>query len=479
MRRVLIIDDDDLMCHMLSELVRHKGHEPVCAFTLKDGLRLAAQQEFALIFLDVMLPDGNGLDAIPVLRTLHSNPEIVIITGSGDPDGAELAINQGAWDYIEKTSSISQMALPLTRALQYWEGKQAHRQPVALKLEGLVGSSPPMQACLDLLAKAAASDVNVLIHGATGTGKEIFARTIHLNSSRAQKNFVVVDCAALPENLVESALFGYEKGAFTGADKASSGLIAQAHGGTLFLDEVGELPECMQKAFLRVLQERSFRPIGGKQEVKSDFRLLAATNRDLIEMVQQGGFRKDLFFRLRSLVINLPPLKERIGDIIDLALHHIKILCKRQGLGPKGFSPEFLQALLAYDWPGNVRELWNALETALAAAHLEPTLFPQHLPPYIRARLARASIRLKPARGASREGKAEQAGALAPLDEVRKTALAKVEKRYLQDLLRQAQGDIKAACRISGLSRPRLYSLLKQYHIVPSLVAIEPPPPEN
>jgi two-component system, NtrC family, response regulator len=461
--RVLIIDDDKLTCKMLSGLVLNQGHEAACALTLEDGLELAAQQNFDVVLLDVWLPDGHGLEAIPVLRTLREAPEIIIITGTGDPDGAELAISQGAWDYIEKTSNISQMILSLTRALEYRKEKKTTRPIAALKLGGIVGASPLMRDCLDLLAQAAASDINVLITGATGTGKELFARAIHQNSARADQNFVVVDCAALPENLVESALFGYEKGAFTGADKAASGLIAQAHGGTLFLDEVGELPGSMQKAFLRVLQERRCRPIGGKREVASDFRLVAATNRNLEEMVQQGEFRQDLFFRLQSLVINLPALKERNGDLVELAWYHTAKLCKRYGLPPKGFSPEFLQSLSVHDWPGNVRELVNALETALAAAQREPTLFPYHLPANLRAKLARASIRRKPAAVNGRQEKPAGPKEISTLDQVRKAALAEAELRYLKDLLHLVHGNMQSACRLAGLSRARLYSLLKQY----------------
>jgi len=463
MARILVIDDDEMMCRMLCDLVL-KGHEATCAFTLKDGLEHASRDDFDVVFLDVRLPDGNGLKAIPTLRTPASSPEIIIITAAGDPDGAELAVGQGAWDYIEKTSSISQMALSLTRVLQYREGKQAHKCAVALKLEGIVCSGPPLVDCLDLVAQAAATEVNVLINGATGTGKELFARAIHLNSSRVSKNFVVIDCAALPENLVESALFGYEKGAFTGADQPSTGLIAQAHGGTLFLDEVGELPGRMQKAFLRVLQERRFRPIGGKREIDSNFRLVAATNRNLEEMAKQGRFRQDLLFRLRSLVINLPLLKERNGDLGELVLHHTAKLCKRQGLAPKGFSPEFLTALAAYDWPGNVRELVNVLDTALAAALRESTMFPQHLPTYLRTKLARASMQ-KPGNNNNSAAKVLQAIEFLSLEEVRSNA----EKRYLRDLVQHVRGNIPDACRISGLSRTRLYNLLKHHGISPSL----------
>ena len=478
--QVLIIDDEEMVCGMLSTLAGNLQHEASCAFTLADGLKLATLRHFDLILLDVGLPDGNGLDAIPRLRALPSAPEILIITGAGSPDGAELAVNLGAWDYIEKTASISQMTLLLIRALEYRREKQAYKQSRPLKPEGIIGTGPPMETCFDLLAQAIASDVNVLITGATGTGKELFAQAIHQHSSRAAKIFVVVDCAALPENLVESALFGYEKGAFTGADKAVSGLIAQAHGGTLFLDEVGELPGRVQKAFLRVLQERRFRPLGGKQEIKSDFRLVAATNRYLEEMIEQGGFRQDLFFRLRSLSINLPPLTGRHGDINALIFYHTARMCKQQGLAPKGFSPEFLQVLSAYDWPGNVRELVNVLDTTLAASQQEPTLYPQHLPPYLRTKLARAKVHQRPANRDARERTVSSGGILSTLSEVRKIALTQVEKSYLQDLMYREKGNIKAACKTSGLSRTRLYTLLKHYGIPPSLAAQQPHyPPEG
>ncbi len=208
--------------------------------------------------------------------------------------------------------------------------------------------------------------MNVLLTGETGTGKEVFARAIHENSARAEHNFVVVDCTALPATLVESVLFGHEKGAFTGADRAQAGLIKQAHSGTLFLDEIGELPLAVQKAFLRVLQEHRFRPVGAKREVESNFRLIAATNRNLEKMVQDGTFRSDLLFRVRTLTVELPPLSARKEDIKELAMYHMARVCERYQIGTKGFSPEFFDALMAYEWPGNVRELVNAMERAVS-----------------------------------------------------------------------------------------------------------------
>ena len=452
MPSILIIDDNEMLCNMLSHKVSDMGHRVTHALTLEDGLGRASSETFDVVFLDVRMPDGNGLEVLPKIREMPSSPEVIIITGAGDPDGAELAIESGAWDYIEKQSPIKDIALSLVRALQYREQKQARTPPIALKREGIVGDSPQMLACLDLVAQASATDVNVLITGETGTGKELFARAIHENSVRARGNFVTVDCAALPETLVESILFGHERGAFTGADRAREGQIKQADGGTLFLDEAGELPRPIQRAFLRVLQERRFRPLGGEEEIESDFRLVAATNRDLDGMVRQGQFREDLLFRLRSLTIELPPLRERPQDIRMLGMHYIARLCDRYGMETKGVSPEFLEALAAYTWPGNVRELLHALESTLAVARLEPVLFPRHLSTPIRVQVARASIR---------RDSVDAPKAFPTLQD----ALEDRRESYLRELISYAAGDIKEACRISGLSQSHLYALLKKHDI--------------
>lgn len=472
MGKVLIIDDDEMFCEMLSDMVTDMGHGVKFTHSLNEGIQEAVSGSYDVVFLDVRLPDGSGLRALPKIRELSDPPEVIIITGAGDPDGAELAIVNGAWDYIEKQSSIKRMTLPLVRALQYREEKKGKKPAVALKLEGIVGDSPKMQACYDILAQAADSDANVLICGETGTGKELFARAIHANSSRSSHPFVVVDCAALPESLVESALFGYERGAFTGADKAQVGLIKQADGGTLFLDEVGELPMVMQKAFLRVLQERRFRPLGARQEVESNFRLLAATNRDLDQAVAEGSFRKDLLFRLRSLSLTLPPLREHPEDIKELVLFHAAKLCESYHIPQKGFAPEFFECLMAYDWPGNVRELINTLDRALAEARHEPTLFPSHLPSAIRVKAVRNAVSREPL-----EISAAQAAAtgvkLPRLRDYREAAVARAEREYLTELMTLAKNDLQAACRISALSQPRLYALLKKHRIRRSKLTLE------
>jgi two-component system, NtrC family, response regulator len=463
MSQVLIIDDDEMYSHMLFDLIERSGHEPSMAFTLKDGLQKARENDFDVVFLDVNMPDGNGLESLPYLRHTPSAPEVIIITGAGDPDGAELAIKSGAWDYIEKGASLKEITLPLVRALQYRRDKNHQAAPTALKAEGIIGQSPKLKTCFEVLSQAAASDASVLITGESGTGKELFARAIHDNSLRVNNNFVVIDCAALPPTLVESELFGYERGAFTGADRSQKGLVMQAHQGTLFLDEVGELPLSIQSAFLRVLQEHRFRAVGGQRENISDFRLVAATNRNLGRMVENGQFRNDLLYRLKSFVIELPPLRELVPDIKEIAIHHTERLCKRAGLEVKNFSPEFLDILTSYHWPGNVRELVNTLERSIAAARYEPTLYQTHLPESIRIHMARSSVTGKstPPKTTPEPTDKPSARLLPTLQEVR----AEAERNYLRSLVEATRGRIGDACRISGLSRSRLYELLQKYDI--------------
>jgi two-component system NtrC family response regulator len=463
---VLIIDDDRIICDAISNVVKDIGHSVICVNTLKDGLKKSISEDIDVVFLDVKMPDGNGLEIMPNLQEAPSSPEIIIITGFGDPDGAELAIKNGAWDYIEKPSTIQKITLALVRALQYRKEIKDRKPSVAIKREGIVGNSPQLRACLNIIAQAAKSDANVLISGETGTGKELFALAIHTNSSRANKNFVVVDCASLPKTLVESMLFGHEKGAFTGADRAHDGLIKQADGGTLFLDEVGELLPSVQKSFLRVLQGRRFRRIGGDREIESDFRLIVASNRDLDDLVRHKQFREDLLFRLRTFTIELPPLRERLEDIEELARYYVAQLGEEYGTGVKEFSPEFFDILVQYPWPGNVRELIHALERAFAAAEEDPVLFPKHLPPHLRAKMVRASVSKKATDDKeSARITTSRSEVLPSLQKAREAALSEMEQQYLRDLISYTGGHIKKACHISGLSRSRLYTLLKKYHI--------------
>ena len=463
MAKVLIIDDDELFCQLLFSALEKDGYVISCAHRLKDAMQLVSTESFDVVFLDVRLPDGNGLDKLSEIRHTASEPEVIILTGDGTADGAELAIKSGAWDYIQKPSSISAMTLPLIRALQYREEKLKRKPSAALKMDGIIGDSSRMKACHDLVFEASSCDANVLITGETGTGKELFAKAIYENSHRASGNFVIVDCAALTESLTESTLFGYEKGAYTGADCRRDGLIKQANGGTLFLDDIGELPLPIQKSFLRVLQEHRFRPLGGAKEMESDFRLIAATNRNLDQLVEEGGFRKDLLFRIRTITLEVPPLRKHLDDLTEIAIYHAARICKRSRIEPKHLAPDFIEALLSYHWPGNVRELVNAIERAIAAALSVPTLFARHLPSDVRVKLAQ--MRVFGEVSDKDPPDAVLPDKLPQLKNFRENMYAKAEKNYLQQLILSSHGNMEEACKIAGLNRARLYEILKKYHL--------------
>ena len=473
MASILIVDDHEIFRVLLTGMVEELGHQAVSAETLFDGLQLAQQQSFDLVFLDVILPDGNGLDALPGFRSAPSRPEVIIITGFEDSNGAEMAIQSGAWNYIQKPFTRNVILLQIKRALDYHEKKTISSSHRNLDRGRMIGQSPEFHRCLDQVAQCTETDANVLITGETGTGKELLAQVTHRNSLRADKNFIIVDCAALPEHLIESILFGHVKGAFTGADQERKGLIAQADEGTLFLDEVGELPPVAQKSFLRVLQERRFRPVGSDRERTSNFRLVAATHRDLDLMVTEGQFRSDLLYRLRTFGIHIPPLRERKGDIESMAMHFVFMLCNRHRIPIKGMLPEFLEMLSCHDWPGNVRELLSTIEKAVLADPANPTLFPQHLDSSIRLKYIQAA-------GSKKSGSHQsefpdpklsldpvtpllQSDGLPTLKNFRRSAYERIEKHYISRLMAETSEDIEKACRISGLGRSRLYGLLKDH----------------
>ncbi|WP_028585146.1 sigma-54-dependent transcriptional regulator [Desulfogranum mediterraneum] len=459
MASILIIDKDHRFAESVCDTLAAMGQVPSSAHTLRQGIARAGQGDYDLILLDVCLPDGNGLEAIEQLRGLDSEPQIIIIADQGDPDGAESALHSGAWCYLEKQAILEELSLTLSRVLQYRQTLRSQRATMkAVEREQLVGESPAFLQSLELLGKAAFSDANVLLSGESGTGKEAFARAVHANSRRKQANFVVVDCAALPEQLVESVLFGHVRGAFTGADRANRGLVRHADRGTLFLDEIGELPLAMQKSFLRVLQERCFCPVGSYEEQASDFRLIAATNCDLAAMTEQGLFREDLFHRLRGIHIQLPPLRERNQDIRLLSDYFLERLSRRYGQEKKEYLTDFIEHLSAYPWPGNVRELSHAIESSFVEAVHSPLLFTQHLPLYIRTAYARSRV--------------EQGSPPCPQVDAGegelpawRDARSRFEEGYLHRLLAQTQGNISEAGRVSGLSRTRLYQLLKKYQL--------------
>ncbi|MCP4719296.1 MAG: sigma-54-dependent Fis family transcriptional regulator [Desulfobacteraceae bacterium] len=460
MIKILIIDDDPKICLFFNQLAKQMGYESLFAHTMNGGLKLSNKKSFDLVLLDLELPDGNGLQILPDLIKNPSKPEVIIITGTGDVRGAQMAFKYGAWDYVQKPFLLDEVSLPITRALQYRKEKQATPPPMPLIRSKIIGESHALRKCLEEVAKASVTDASVLITGETGTGKELFARAIHENSKRGSNPFIVVDCGALPETLVESTLFGHEKGAFTGAQQKQDGLITQADGGTLMLDEVGDLPLNVQKSFLRTLQERRVRPLGGKKEKHVDFRLVAATNLDLDQMVKEKLFREDLLYRIRAIGIKLPALRERGQDVEEIAVKKIHELAQRYKIETKAISQELFQTLAAHLWPGNVRELINVLEYVLASAGQDPTLFPKHLPPEYRT--ARLDFDLVPKIKSSRKPEALDFADELPSLHAHRT---RMEKDYLKMLLTRVKGNREKASQISGISQSRLYGLLKKHSL--------------
>lgn len=475
MAKILVIDDEEYIRGVLTINAKGLGHEAESAATLSEGLRWLGKDAYDLVFLDVLLPDGNGLEVLPKIKGMAHDPEVIIITGMGESQGAELAINSGAWDYIEKPFARKEIILQINRALAFRSSKTKSGR-VSLKRDGIIGSSIEFTQCLDQIAWCCGSDVNVLLSGETGTGKELLARMVHENSKRSAGPFVVVDCTVLPENLIESMLFGHVKGAFTGAESQQEGLVQQAQGGTLFLDEVGEMGLSAQKRFLRVLQERRFRPVGGSREIESDFRLISATNKDLDAMVQGERFRNDLLFRLRTFHIQVPPLRRRKADIKQLFQHYLYNLCQTHSTIIKGFVPEFLEMLAAYDWPGNIRELINMLEKVILSDPENPTLYPFHLPKEIRIQYTRAGLSKKDQKEATSDIKQSEdikrtdfpdisIDPTLPLKEFRDKIINDYEIWYLKRLMATAGKNMKKACQISRLSPSRLYTLLRKHDI--------------
>ena len=459
MADILLLDDDKTLCGMLQKQLADEGHYVETAHSIKAGKTTIGLKPFDIILLDVGLPDGNGLEHIGYFKKTESEPEIIIITGFGDPNGAEKAILNGAWSYVEKPYVSRDLGLHLMRALQYRHEKQRIRKvPVSLKREHIVGKSQAVNNCLDLVARASVTDVSVLITGETGTGKELFAKAIHENSDRSGGNFVIVDCASLPETLVESTLFGHVKGAFTGADRVQDGLVKHAHNGTLFLDEVGELPLSVQKTFLRLLQEHEYRPVGSSLQKVSDFRLVAATNRNLHDMVAKGEFRSDLLFRLEAFILHLPPLRERLEDIRELVTYFISRLCERYNTESKGVGGDLIETLKVYDWPGNVRELYQTIEQIFTNPLLGPTCFSIHLPEKFRILQLKADLNTATEKG---DGENTRIDGVLPWRDYKN----RCEKEYLYRLRSFSDGNVSQACRLSGLSRTRLYQLIEKYQL--------------
>lgn len=448
--RVLIVDDDVEMTELTGVVLKKKGFGSVAVHSAADALVRLADEDFDAVLTDLTMPGMDGIALCERALALRPDLPVVVITAFGSLETAVAAIRAGAYDFVTKPVDNAVLALAVERAVKHHalrtelrrlQDVVSSRRPV----QGLLGESPAMHAVTDLVGRVAGTDTTVLITGESGTGKEVVARAVHERSRRANGAFVAINCAAMPETLLESELFGHVKGAFTDARSARRGLFVQADGGTLFLDEVGELPVGLQPKLLRVLQEHTVRPVGADAEVKVDVRVVAATNRDLETAVEERRFREDLYYRLNVINIALPPLRSRGSDILLLARHFMARFATQAGRTITTLAPEAGQRLMDYAWPGNVRELQNAMERAVALARFDQVTvadLPEKVQQYRRSYVLVAS---------------DDPAELVPLEEV--------ERRYILRVLEAVGGNKSLAAQTLRLDRKTLYRKLERYGV--------------
>jgi DNA-binding NtrC family response regulator len=463
---VLVVDDDEAIRKACCKIAAGMGFAVVEADSATEARAILKHQRIDLLLLDLKLPGGGGLPLLEQVKTLHPDTAVIVMTAFATVSSAVEAMRIGAGDYLTKPFALEELTTVLERTAQlHTIDVQSRLLRERLRTQqgmgGLVGHSPEMEKLYRILSKVAYSTHPVLILGESGTGKELVARSIHFNGPNAAKPFVPVDCGSLVPTLIESELFGHVKGAFTGADRAKEGLLSSADGGTVFLDEIGELPLDLQAKLLRALQEKEVRPVGATVSKPISARVLAATNRDLAGMVEQGRFRKDLYFRLNVVNLRIPPLRDRRGDIATLAMHFLEQRQKESGV-ELNFSDETLRVLGEYDWPGNVRELENAIERACALSS-GPVLHMGDLPTQLQDfRMQRGPVIAADdddEMGLDRAMRGETTGKGGIV------SIAEMEKKAILGTIRQLKGDKLMAAKLLGIGKTTLYRKLKEYGI--------------
>ena len=442
--RILVVDDEEQMRDLLVKVLERKGYQVSVCGNGADALAFLEREPVDLVVTDVRMPGLSGMEALRAIKEL--NPEIVVIimTAFGSIDQAVQAVKEGAYDYINKPFKIDEMMLTIEKALE--ERRLRHevsalRQELRTRyhFENLIGKSRAMQEIFVLIEQVAGSRSTVMVYGKSGTGKELVAKAIHYNSPRASRAFVAVNCAAIPAELLESELFGHEKGSFTGAIATKVGKFELATGGSLFLDEVGSMRLDLQAKILRALQEREVERVGGTRTIKIDVRVIAATNRDLKKAVEEEAFREDLYYRLNVVPITLPDLKDRQEDIPLLANHFVQKFAQESNPAIREISKEAMAVLMSHAWPGNVRELENVIERAVTLGH-GPAVLPTDLPPHL-------------------------AGGANPLERAlaREATLEDLERDYIAMILQRTKGHQIRASTILGIDRRTLYRKIRRY----------------
>jgi DNA-binding NtrC family response regulator len=455
--QILILDDEPDMIETCRRILSTAGYKCIGTTDPIEALGLLESQRPDLLLTDLRMPSMDGLELLRRAHEIDPHRPVIMLTAYASIETAVTAVRQGAFDYISKPFSMDQLKLAVQRALGQrrltLENLNLREQLRGVYgFENIVGQSSTLKQVLELVRKAARSEANILVLGESGTGKELIARAIHANSPRAAGAFVAVDCASLPENLLESELFGHERGAFTGAVSTKPGLTELAHKGTLFLDEIGELPAGLQAKLLRVLQEHKLRRVGGTREIDVDVRVVSATNRDLGALLPKGEFREDLYYRINVIDIPLPPLRERKGDVTLLAYAFLKKYGQSRDQKLRGFEPDALAALEAYSWPGNVRELQNVVERACALTDTEMISL-HDLPEHLRFSKARGEPTV-PATPTS-----------VTLKEAKERWVSQLEAAYVADVLKRQGGNVSQAARVAGVDRKTLHRLLNKHSI--------------
>lgn len=446
--RVLIADDEPSMCQLLETDLRLRSFEPHCCTSATEALQLVKEQDFDVLLTDVRMPGMSGTELCERVAANRPDIPVIVMTAFGSLETAVSAIRAGAYDFVTKPIEMDLLGITLERAVKHrrlQEQVKILSQAVARseQFAEMVGSSPVMERLYDQLDRLSETEASVLVSGESGTGKELVARSIHQNSQRRKGPFVAVNCAALPESLLESELFGHAKGAFTDAKGERKGLFLQAEGGTLFLDEIGEMPLTVQPKLLRALEENVVRPVGSDEEVAFDVRLITATNRDLQSRVDEGEFREDLFYRVDVIQLELPPLRARGSDILELAQYFVDKFAAKTDKQVTGMAEPAAEKLLSYSWPGNVRELRNVIERAVALTRFDK-ISVDDLPEKIRDyRSAQVFI------GGD--------------DPEQLVPLAEIERRYILHVLQSVAGNKTLAARLLALDRKTLYRKLQQY----------------
>ena len=455
--RILITDDDDVSCQLFAEVLQGEGYQVNQAHSGEAALAQLNDEAYSLLLVDVRMPGMTGLDLTRTVRKKYPSLPVVVMTAFGSIETAFETIEEGAYDYISKPMNFEELKKIISRALTLREPRvraASHGEEIDDEgnLEAMIGRSPAMIEVYKTVAKVAPTKSTALIIGESGTGKEVIARAIHTHSPRATHPFVGVDCGALSETLLESELFGHMRGSFTGAVADKKGVFEEANGGTCFLDEISNISLNMQAKLLRVLQEHEVRRVGGRNWLSVDVRVLAATNKNLEELVAKEAFREDLYYRLKVVTIFLPPIRERPEDILPLALHFLRRSCLAAGKPVMSISDAAMERLRAYAWPGNIRQLENVIEQAVVLSN-QPILTPEDLTAEVRDNSLSRTLRAL--------SQAEQFSVSdAP-------SLEEVKKRYALYAINRAQGNISHAAKILNVDRRSLYRMLERHKIEP------------